>query len=111
MENNKKQNKTLGWILLIILIILVLALNYIKFFANIETDEVEETPANTQQSEVITTALNNIVDNFNNNSKITTNQEKNIKLSAALNQYSIFISYATEEEGTYEFNWKTSRRS
>ena len=105
MENNKKQNKAIGWIILIILIILTLALNYIKFFANIETDKVEETPANTQQSEVIETALTNIVDNFNELAKANNSEENSLKLSAAQNQYTIFISYETTEEGTYEFNY------
>ena len=109
MEENKKKNKILGWILLIILIALILGLNYIKFFANIENEKVVEKESNTESSKVITTALNDIVTNFNESEKIQQNNEKKIKLNAALNQFSIFISYEIEQEeileGTYEFRY------
>ena len=99
MEEKKKKSNTMGWLVLIILIALMLGLNYIKFFANIEINNIEEKPSNTDQSEIIAEALNNIVDNINEY------QEETYKISAALNQNSIFISYETKEEGTYEFNY------
>ncbi len=109
MEEEKKKNKALGWLALILLIALILGLNYIKFFANIENEKVVERESNTEESEVITKELNDIVTNFNESEKIKQNNENKIKLSAAVNQFSIFISYEIEQEeileGTYEFRY------
>ena len=107
MEQEKKKNKTIGWILLIILIILILGLNYVKFFMNEPNENITETPVQNTTSEVEIKALQAIVDNFNKNDKIKQYEEQGIKLNAELNNHSIFISYATEETITYEFNYQS----
>lgn len=102
-----KQNKMkliLLWALLVILIVMVLALNYIKFFADPDAqDSIESHPVENSNSEAIHLALEQIVDNFNKNEKIQQYQQENVTLKATLNNYSIFISYITDTTTTYEF--------
>ena len=98
--------RTIAWIILIILIILILGLSYIKFFVG-ETTLIEERPADNNMSEVIKTALTDIVNNFNKNEKIEQYKKDGINISATFNENSnsIFISYETDTTTTYEFTY------
>ena len=50
-------------------------------------------------------ALTNIVDNFNKNPLIEQYKNEGITLGANLNNYSLYISYTSEDTITYEFNY------
>ncbi len=101
----KRKNKTIGWILLVILILLLIGLNYVKFFMNNNNPNIEETPVENSASEAIDNVLNEIVDNFNNNEQIEQYKEQNINIDATLNNHSLYISYEKDETTTYEFNY------
>lgn len=104
MKNQTKRKNIFAWCFLILLIIGLLALNYIKFFLkqnpNIETHPVESSTQN-----AINTALKDIVYNFNNSQKVKDYAEQNIVMKATLNQYFIYISYITDTTITYEFSY------
>lgn len=103
----KKGKIVIAWIFLIILIILLVGLNYIKFFGSVEENYIEEVPVESSSSNAINTALQQIVDNFNDNEKIAQYESQNIKLKAVLNNYSVFVSYIDEvETTTYEFSYQ-----
>lgn len=89
---------------LIILIILLIALNYVKFFMN-SNDNIQQTPVENSASQAVNTALNQIVENFNADEKIKEFQTNNIEITAVLNNYSIFINYKGETSTTYEFHY------
>lgn len=103
---SKKNNKKIfiAWFSLIILLLLFLSLNYIKFF-KAPNENIKEQPIETSSSKAIETALGDIVKNFNNDIEIKNYNDKNIKINAVLNQYSIFITYTTNNTTTYEFTY------
>lgn len=99
------KKKIIFWIILIILIALLLGLNYVKFFG-VSNDNIEEKPVENSTSEAINTALQDITNNFNNNQEVSNLTKDGITVSAVLNNYSIFISYAIgNDTTTYEFNY------
>ena len=104
MKEKKSKKRTIAWIFLILLIIALLALNYIKFFGS-PNSNIEEVPVETSTSKAINTALKDIVTNFNQNDKIQEYANQEIVIKATLNQYSIFISYTTDTTITYEFSY------
>lgn len=89
---------------LIVLIMLLLALNYVKFFMN-TNENIQQMPVENSNSQAVNTALSQIVENFNNDEKISEFQKNNIQITAVLNNYSIFISYNDETSTTYEFSY------
>ena len=96
--------KTLvAWVLLIILLISALSLSYMKFFAF--SDNTSEIPVENSANEAIDLALNEIVENFNNDDKIIEYGNQNIQINAILKNHSIFISYQTDKIITYEFKY------
>ena len=91
-----------AWIILIVLIILFLITNYVKYFhTNNSTIEEKETENST--SIAINSALTDITNNFNNDPLIERYKNEGIKIKATLNNYSIFISYYDGTNITYEF--------
>ena len=94
--------KIIAWISLIILIISILGLNYIKFFMT-PNENITETPTENSTSEAINTALLEIVENFNSNSKTKQHEDENIIMTATLKNHSIYITYEKETITTYEF--------
>lgn len=105
MEKERK-NRTivLAWILLLILIIMLGALNYLKFFGRANPN-ISQTPTNSDESKAITIALQEIVDNFNNDDRIAQYKEEGIIMQAVLNNTFLFISYTTDTTIIYEFNY------
>lgn len=100
-----KQKTGIMWICLIFLIILILALNYIKFFGN-PNQNIREQPIENSTSEAIDNALLDIVNNFNNSTDVQELTKDSIVASAILKNYSIFISYTiNESKTTYEFKY------
>lgn len=101
----KKTKTIIMWIFLIILIILTLALNYIKFFG-IPNQNIKETPIENSTSSAISTALLDITNNFNNSMDTQELTKDSIVASATLKNYSIFISYTVNDsKTTYEFKY------
>lgn len=101
----KKSKLIITWISLIVLVILLLALNYIKFFGKVN-QYIEEKPVENSASLAINNALTEIVNHFNQNTLIQEYEKENIKINAILKNYSIYISYSTENETTtYEFDY------
>ena len=108
MEHKKN---LLAWISLITLIILLLFLNYIKFFSQKNTN-IEEKPVENSSSRAIETALSTIVENFNTNEELNTLKEENILLSATRKNYSLFITDIENENRTvYEFKYNNLKLS
>lgn len=99
-----KRNTIGMWLILILLLVLLSILNYIKFFG-IDNENIIEKPVENSTSEAINKALNQIVENFNQNQLIEEyRQQEKINIKAIRNNYSIFVSYSTETETTtYEF--------
>lgn len=104
MKQKKNKKRIIAWIFLILLIVALLALNYIKFFG-LKNTNIEEIPVENSTSKAINTALKDIVTNFNKNDKIQEYASQDIVVKATLNQYSIFISYTTDKTVTYEFSY------
>lgn len=101
----KKQKTIIMWIFLIILTILILALNYIKFFGN-PNQNIKEQPIENSSSTAINNALLDITNNFNNSVDVQELTKDSIVASATLKNYSIFISYTVNEsKTTYEFKY------
>ena len=108
MEHKKN---LLAWISLITLIILLLFLNYIKFFSQ-KNPNIEEKPVENSSSRAIETALSTIVENFNTNEELNTLKEENILLSATRKNYSLFITDIENENRTvYEFKYNNLKLS
>lgn len=103
-KEGKSKKNIVAWIILVILILLLLALNYLKFFGS-KNPNIENTPVDNSENQAVVVALQEIVDNFNKNSKIAEYKEQNITIQAVLNNYSIFISYTDDTTTTYEFNY------
>lgn len=102
----KKFNDLIAKILLILLIISCVLLTYLKFFTSFmpNNKNITENPINESNSKAIHIALKNITVNFNQNNKVKDYEEKNnVNLEASVNNYSIFISYISENTITYEF--------
>ena len=108
MNNEKKKNKTVGWLLLIILILAILGLNYVKFFMNEENENITETPVESANDNETEITLTEITDNFNNNEEIQTLKDENITVSAINKNNSIFVSYESDTVITYEFKYNDS---
>jgi len=106
MKKEKKDVKVIiAWGILILLIGMLLALNYIKFFG--QPDEfIEERPVENSSEQAIDKALTQIIENFNEHEKIKTYADKGIDIKAILNHHSIYISYATDTTTTYEFTYQ-----
>ena len=101
----KKRKIIIAWIFLVILIILILALNYIKFFGN-PNQNIKEQPIENSTSTAINNALLDITNNFNNSVDVQELTKDSIIASATLKNYSIFISYTVNEsKTTYEFKY------
>ncbi len=96
--------KAIGWILLIVLLALMGGVSYIKFMYK-PAEDITEAPTNTSTSQIIVTALNNIVDNFNSDNKITEYETNGTKINATYNENSntLFVTYESDETITYEF--------
>ena len=108
MEHKKN---LLAWISLITLIILLLFLNYIKFFSQ-KNPNIEEKPVENSSSRAIETALSTIVENFNTNEELNTLKEENILRSATRKNYSLFITDIENENRTvYEFKYNNLKLS
>ena len=105
MKKEKKGKIIIAWIVLILLIIMLLVLNYIKFFGSQTTPNIEEKPVGNSSEQAVNNALQQIVDNFNQHEKVKEYAEQNIGLKAVLNGYSIYISYTTDTTTTYEFTY------
>ena len=100
-----KQKTIIMWICLTFLIVLILALNYIKFFGS-PNQNIREQPVENSTSEAIDNALLDIVNNFNNSTDVQELTKDSIVASAILKNYSIFISYTiNESKTTYEFKY------
>ena len=109
MKKKQKDSKRLiAWILLISLLIISTIFTYMKFFSNdYEQNEIKENPVNNSNSKEVHTALEEITKNFNEiiNSAAEYNED-NIIIKASLNNYSIYISYITDNSTTtYEFKY------
>lgn len=101
-----KKNKLkiiIAWIILIVLTVLFLLTNYVKFFY-INDQQIEE-EIETSTSEAIETALTDITTNFNADPLIETYKNEGINIKAVLNNYSLFISYYDGTTITYEFTY------
>ena len=107
-KKQKDSERLIAWILLISLLIISTILTYMKFFTNdYEQNEIKENPVNNSNSKAIHTALEEITKNFNEiiNSAAEYNED-NIIIKASLNNYSIYISYITDNSTTtYEFKY------
>ena len=104
--NKEKIKIILAWIFLIFLIALFIYINYLKFFGfEINNNIIEEIPIENSSSHAIELALNEIVDNFNNDILVEENINEDIELSAYLNNYSIYVSYNSNDIVTYEFEY------
>ena len=113
-DKNKQVKKvskvsiTIAWILLILLIVTALAITYLKFFG--PDDNLEEHPVNDNTtSPVITEALQNIVDNFNNSDLIDNYKTKNITMTASLDNTTITINYEGVSSKTYNFDFNSPK--
>ena len=104
MAKKNSRKRFIAWLSLIMLLSLFLSLNYIKFF-KAPNENIKEQPIETSSSKAIETALGDIVKNFNNDIEIKNYNDKNIKIKAMLNHYSIFITYTTNNTTTYEFTY------
>ena len=105
-NNNTRYKEMLAIFFLIILIMLSLTLTYLKFFSSyvINNDNIKEVPVNDSSSQAIHNALKVIVDNFNESENVKKYQiENNAKLTATVNNYSIFVTYFKDKKNTYEF--------
>ena len=102
---NNKKKIIIAWATLLILFIMLLIINYVKFFGTYTYDENEVIEIENSTSEAITTALTEIVTNFNNDDSILTYKEQGILISAVLKNHSIYITYQEEKTTTYEFNY------
>lgn len=101
----KKGKIIFTWITLIVLIGLLLALNYIKFFV-VANPNIEERPVENSSSVAIHTALKEITEQFNQNEELEEYKKNGIQMNAILNQYSIYIHYSEDKETTtYEFDY------
>ncbi len=101
----KRRKIIIAWIFLVILIILILALNYIKFFGN-PNQNIKEQPIENSTSTAINNALLDITNNFNNSVDVQELTKDSIVASATLKNYSIFISYTVNDsKTTYEFKY------
>lgn len=99
----KKNKIVIAWILLFGLIGIALSITFMKFFPK-NNNNIEERPVNESSSNAIHTALQDITVNFNQNPNVVKfAEDNNIILKAALNNYSIYISYIAETTTTYEF--------
>lgn len=108
MEHKKN---LLAWISLITLILLLLFLNYIKFFSQ-KNPNIEEKQVENSSSRAIETALSTIVENFNTNEELNTLKEENILISATRKNYSLFITDIENENRTvYEFKYNNLKLS
>ena len=107
-KNNTRYKEILAIFFLVILIMLSLTLTYIKFFSSyvINTDNIKEVPVNDSSSQAIHNALKVIVDNFNESENVKKYQlENNTKLTATVNNYSIFVNHSKDKKNTYEFTY------
>ena len=105
---NPRYKEILAIIFLIILIMLSLTLTYLKFFSSyvINNDNIKEVPVNDSSSIAIHNALKTIVDNFNESENVKKYQlENNTKLTATVNNYSIFVTHLKDKKNTYEFTY------
>ena len=91
-----------AWIILIVLIILFLITNYVKYFY-VNNSIVEEKETENSTSIAINSALTDITNNFNEDPLIERYKNEGIKIKATLNNHSIFISYYDGTNITYEF--------
>ena len=104
----KKSNKLIILLLLLIVIIGIAAVVYFTFFNNPKTEtEPVPTPApneSTEESEVTLITLNDILNNFNNNSTIKQLQETN-EITANIENNKLIISVKAEnqEPTLYEY--------
>lgn len=101
---NRKTKSIIAWMVLVLLIAMLLGLNYVKFFAA-PNENIEERPAENSSDQAINMALEQIVENFNKSTKLTSYQEQGITMKAIVNNHSIFISYITDTKTTYEFSY------
>lgn len=107
-NNNTRYKEMLAIFFLIILIMLSLTLTYLKFFSSyvINNDNIKEVPVNDSSSIAIHNALKTIVDNFNKSENVKKYQlENNTKLTATVNNYSIFVTHSKDKKNTYEFTY------
>ena len=107
-NNNTRYKEMLAIFFLIILIMLSLTLTYLKFFSSyvINNDNIKEVPVNDSSSQAIHKALKAIVDNFNKSENVKKYQlENNTKLTATVNNYSIFVTHLKDKKNTYEFTY------
>lgn len=102
----KKNKNTIAWIMLFVLVVIALALTYIRFFfVDNDNNNIEERPINNSSSIAIHNALSDITSNFNGNPQINEYADNNINIKATVNNYSIYISYVTDTTTTYEFTY------
>ena len=107
-NNNIRYKEMLAIFFLIILIMLSLTLTYLKFFSSyvINNDNMKEVPVNDSSSIAIHNTLKTIVDNFNESENVKKYQlENNTKLTATVNNYSIFVTHSKDKKNTYEFTY------
>lgn len=107
-NNNPRCKEILAIFFLVILIMLSLTLTYLKFFSSyiINNDNIKEVPVNDSSSIAIHNALKTIVDNFNESENVKKYQlENNAKLTATVNNYSIFVTHSKDKKNTYEFTY------
>ena len=107
-NNNTRYKEILAIFFLVILIMLSLTLTYLKFFSSyaVNNDNIKEVPVNDSSSIAIHNALKTIVDNFNKSENVKKYQlENNTKLTATVNNYSIFVTYSKDKKNTYEFTY------
>lgn len=102
----KNRTKTIiAWLILCILIMLILVFSYIKFFA-LSNPNIEEKNIDNSSTNAVYIALSDITENFNQNSNLEKYcKENNVTIKAAVNNYSIFISYISDKTTTYEFKY------
>ena len=107
-NNDPRYKEILAIFFLVILIMLSLTLTYLKFFSSyiINNDNIKEVPVNDSSSIAIHNALKTIVDNFNESENVKKYQlENNTKLTATVNNYSIFVIHLKDNKITYEFTY------
>jgi len=106
MKDSNKIKLVIAWISLLIFLVMLLVLNYIKFFGFYDySNDVTEEQVDNSSEEAINLALSDIVNNFNGSQEVMAFKEQNVEINARLKNRSIYISYIDEVTTTYEFNY------
>ena len=98
----------IAWILLIIFLSAGVSLTYLKFFGSyfVNDDSKISSSDTDEESKVILNALDGIVKNFNENSKISEYKAQNIIIESSLDGENIVVNYNDSSNNySYKFNF------